>query len=86
MAKTLKFSEALANYNAIMKDIAERRFAPIYLLAGDEGYFIDAIANRLAETILNEAERSFNQVVVYGADSDTGKIVMLSRQLPMMGA
>ena len=86
MAKTLKFSEALANYNAIMKDIAERRFAPIYLLAGDEGYFIDAIANRLAETILNEAERSFNQVVVYGADSDTGKIVMLSRQLPMMGS
>ena len=86
MAKTLKFSDALASYNVIMKDIAERRFAPIYLLAGDEGYFIDAIANRLAETILSEAERSFNQVVVYGADSDTGKIVMLCRQLPMMGS
>lgn len=86
MAKSLKFSEVLANYNAIMKDIAERRFAPIYLLSGDEGYFIDAIANRLAETILNEAERSFNQIVTYGQDSDTGKVVMLCRQLPMMGS
>ena len=43
MAKTIKFSEALANYNTIMKDIAERRFAPIYLLSGDEGYFIDTL-------------------------------------------
>ena len=85
MAKQVKFSEALASYNAIMKDIAERRFAPIYLLSGDEGYFIDAIAERLSNTILNEAERSFNQITVYGADSDTGKIVMLCRQLPMMG-
>ena len=39
MAKTIKFSEALASYNTIMKDIAERRFAPIYLLSGDEGYY-----------------------------------------------
>ena len=85
MAKSSKFSDALASYNSIMKDIEARRFAPIYLLSGDEGYFVDAIAERLGETILNEAERSFNQVTVYGADSDTGKIVMLCRQMPMMG-
>ena len=86
MAKSLKFSDAIAEYGAIMKDIEARRFAPIYLLSGDEGYFIDAIAERLANTILNEAERSFNQVTVYGQDSDTGKIVMLCRQMPMMGS
>lgn len=86
MAKSLKFSEAIAEYEAIMKSIEARRFAPIYLLSGDEGYFIDAIAERLANTILNEAERSFNQVTVYGQDSDTGKVVMLCRQMPMMGS
>ncbi|MBO5889884.1 MAG: DNA polymerase III subunit delta [Alistipes sp.] len=85
MAKSSKFNDALTSYNSIMKDIEARRFAPIYLLSGDEGYFIDAIAERLGDTILNEAERSFNQVTVYGADSDTGKIVMLCRQMPMMG-
>ena len=86
MAKTLKFSDVIAEYGAIMKDIDARRFAPIYLLSGDEGYFIDAIVERLANTILTEAERSFNQVTVYGPDSDAGKIVMLCRQMPMMGS
>ncbi|MBQ2239802.1 MAG: DNA polymerase III subunit delta, partial [Alistipes sp.] len=86
MAKTAKFSDCTADYSAIMRDIEARKFAPIYLLSGDEGYFIDAIADRLASTILNEAERSFNQLVVYGQDSDPGKIVMLCRQMPMMGS
>lgn len=86
MAKGVKFADCVASYNAIMKDIEARRFAGIYLLAGDEGYFIDAICDRLAGTILNEAERSFNQITVYGADSDTGQIVMLCRQMPMMGS
>lgn len=86
MAKGMKFSDCIADYNMIMKSIEARQFAPIYLLSGDEGYFIDAIADRLASTILNEAERSFNQLTVYGQDSDPGKIVMLCRQMPMMGS
>lgn len=86
MAKGVKFSDCIADYNAIMQSIEARKFAPIYLLAGDEGYFIDAIADRLANAILSEAERSFNQLTVYGQDSDAGKIVMLCRQMPMMGS
>lgn len=86
MAKSVKFSDCMASFDAIMADIEARRFAPIYLLSGDEGYFIDAIADRLADTILNEAERSFNQLTVYGADVDAGKVVMLCRQMPMMGS
>lgn len=86
MAKGMKFSDCIADYNMIMQSIEARQFAPIYLLSGDEGYFIDAIADRLASTILNEAERSFNQLTVYGQDSDPGKIVMLCRQMPMMGS
>lgn len=86
MAKGVKFSDCIADYNSIMQSIEARKFAPIYLLAGDEGYFIDAIADRLANTILGEAERSFNQLTVYGQDSDPGKIVMLCRQMPMMGS
>ena len=86
MAKSVKFSDCIADYDAIMRDIEARRFAPIYLLAGDEGYFIDAIADRLASSILNEAERAFNQITVYGLDSNAGAVVNLCRQLPMMGS
>lgn len=80
MAKTQSFSSCVTAYNTIMADIEARRFAPIYLLAGDEGYFIDAIADKLSSSVLNEAERSFNQITVYGLDSDPGKIVNLCRR------
>lgn len=86
MAKSIKFSDCLTAYNSLMADIEARRFAPIYLLMGDEGYFIDALCDRLASTILNEAEQAFNQITVYGLDSDAGKVVNLCRQLPMMGS
>lgn len=86
MAKTMKFSDCLADYNAIMADIKARRFSPIYLLTGDEGYFIDAICDSLSASILNEAERSFNQITVYGLDGNPGNIVNMCRQMPMMGS
>lgn len=86
MAKTVRFVDCVAEYSAIMSDISARRFQPIYLLTGDEGFFIDDICDTLAETILNEAERAFNQVTVYGLDTDAGAVVNLCRQMPMMGS
>ena len=75
MAKTAKFADCVAEYSAIMSDISARRFQPIYLLTGDEGFFIDAICDALAESILSEAERAFNQVTVYGLDTHAGAVV-----------
>ncbi len=87
MAKSaVKFKDCLAQYESLTADIAARRFAPIYLLAGDEGYFIDALCRQLSSTILDEAQRSFNQITVYGLDSDAGAIVNMCRQMPMMGS
>ena len=67
-------------------EMAARRFAPVYLLMGEESYFIDAIAERLATTVLGEAERAFNQITVYGKDSEAGQVINLCRQMPMMGS
>lgn len=85
MAKSTNFRDSVAQFSAILKDIAGKKFAPVYLLMGDEGYFIDQLSDRLAGTILNEAERAFNQIVVYGKDSDAGAIINAARQMPMMG-
>lgn len=87
MAKSsVKFGDSVAAYERIAADIAARRFASIYLLMGEEGYFIDRLTEQLAATVLGEAERAFNQIVVYGRDSDAGQVVNLCRQLPMMGS
>lgn len=87
MAKTtFRFRDTVAAYDAMMSGIDAGRFAPVYLLMGEESYFIDRIAERIAATAVDEAARDFNQLTVYGKDSDAGQVINLCRQLPMMGA
>ncbi len=88
MAKSGKigFRDAVAEYERLCGQIRARKFAPVYLLMGEEGYFIDALAELLAESILDESERAFNQIVVYGKDTEPGAVVNLCRQMPMMGS
>ncbi|MCL2561332.1 MAG: DNA polymerase III subunit delta [Rikenellaceae bacterium] len=88
MAKTggADFRSTVTAFGQIGRDIDARRFAPVYLLMGDEAYFIDALAERLAEEVLpGEAERAFSRIVAYGKDSLSGDIVNFARQRPMMG-
>ena len=87
MAKSaLRFRDTVAQYERLTADVAARRYAPVYLLMGDESYFIDALCDQLATGVLGEAERAFNQITVYGKDSETGQIINLCRQMPMMGS
>ena len=87
MAKsTVKFRDSAAEFERLSREIAARRFAPVYLLMGEESYFIDALCEQLASTILDETARAFNQQTVYGKDSDAGQVINLCRQLPMMGS
>lgn len=87
MAKSsVKFKDSVAAFEQLSKQIAARRFAPIYLLMGEESFFIDRLCEQLAATVLNEAERSFNQITLYGKESDAGTVVNCCRQMPMMGS
>ena len=87
MAKsTIKFKDTIAQFEQIKAQIAKRNFSPIYLFMGEESYFIDALSESLASTILTPEEQAFNQITVYGKDSDAGQIVNLCRQMPMMGS
>ena len=73
-------------YEQILSDIKKRIYYPIYFLMGEEPFFIDSISDELENTILDEAERSFNQVVIYGSDVDGVKdIITQARAFPMMG-
>ncbi len=86
MAKSsIKFKDTVAEYERLRGLITQRQFASLYLLMGEESYFIDALADQLAENLLEPAERAFNQIVVYGRDTDAGQVVNLCRQMPMGG-
>jgi DNA polymerase-3 subunit delta len=86
MAKSgATFKSCLAEFERLTSNIRAQSYKPIYLLMGEESYFIDALADQLAEGVLGEVERSFCQTIAYGLDVKGGDIVDLARQLPMMG-
>lgn len=71
-------------YDGIMRDLKARKFAPIYYLMGDESYYIDKIADYIAENVLRPEERDFNQTVLYGSDVEAAQIVDAAKRYPMM--
>ena len=74
----------MSSFEQIKKDISSRKFHPIYLLMGDEPYYIDDITNHLLESVIPETEKDFNQTILYGVDTDVASVVTLSRSFPMM--
>jgi DNA polymerase III subunit delta len=78
--------KAGATYEAVLKDLKARNFAPIYILMGDESYFIDKLADFIADNVLPPEERDFNQAVVFGADVTPAQVVDMARQYPVMPA
>ena len=72
-------------FEQIISDIKKRNFSPIYFLMGEEPFFIDSISDELENNILDEAERSFNQIILYGSDVNAKDIMSQARAFPMMG-
>lgn len=70
-------------FEGIVKALKEKRLAPVYLLHGEEGYFIDALASEF-EKVLGEDEQVFNQYVVYAPDTEASRVCELCRGVPMM--
>jgi len=68
----------------IISDIKKRNFKPIYFLYGNEPYFIDQISDLIENTVLNESEKGFNQMVLYGRDVSIDEIVSNAKRFPMM--
>ncbi len=71
-------------FEAIRKNIQQRLFHPVYLLMGNESYFIDALTEQLVETVLTEEEKDFNLHTFYGIDADVNGIISAARRFPMM--
>ncbi|MBQ1184544.1 MAG: DNA polymerase III subunit delta, partial [Muribaculaceae bacterium] len=71
-------------YNSILADIRKKKFAPIYILMGEEAYFIDELTNALQELVIPEDERDFNQTILYGADATMEMVTNTARQFPVM--
>ncbi|HPD94750.1 MAG: DNA polymerase III subunit delta [Bacteroidales bacterium] len=73
----------LDSFNQIIEELKNKIFKPIYFLIGDEAYYIDKISDFIAENVLNETDKAFNQTIVYGRDVSIADIINNSRRFPM---
>ncbi len=73
-------------YQKIIQQIRNRMFHPVYLLFGEEPYYIDLISDTIEEEVLQETEKEFNQTVVYGSDIDVKQLLGIVKRYPMMAS
>jgi DNA polymerase-3 subunit delta len=71
-------------YEEILRDVQSGRFAPVYFLHGEEPFFIDQIADAVEQNALSEAERGFNQTILYGKETEHLALLDTLRRYPMM--
>ncbi len=68
----------------IVADIKKGKISPIYLLMGEEPYYIDRVADFIEDSVLQEEEKGFNQMLLYGRDVSIEDIVSHAKRYPMM--
>ncbi len=83
MAKQYKVDTA-AEARRIMGDLKAKKYKPIYLLCGEEPFYIDLISDYIEKNVLTDDEKEFNLTVLFGADTNIDNVVMAARQYPMM--
>jgi len=68
----------------VLKEIKTGKFQNCYFLHGDESFFIDEISEQIENNAIPEAERGFNQMVIYGKETSVSTILQQARRFPVM--
>lgn len=70
----------------IITNLKNKIYHPVYLLYGEEPYFIDLISDYIEQNVLNDLEKEFNQTIVYGKDINIPTLISYARRFPMMAS
>ena len=81
MAKKASATELFLQYE---KEIRTGNFAPIYVLYGEETYFIDKVTQLLEQNVVPEESKSFNQHIHYGKEISCNDLIAMCKRYPMM--
>lgn len=74
----------VATDKQLIDSLKEGKFLPVYLLTGEEDYFIDQLSDLFENRVVEEGSREFDQVVLYGRDVDMRTVLSNAKQFPMM--
>ena len=68
----------------LIEELKKGNFKPVYLLTGEENYYIDVVSNHFEEQVIDSSVRDFDQTVLYGRDVDMATVVSTVKRYPMM--
>lgn len=77
-------SKGKISFDQLMGDLRNKIYHPVYLLMGEEPYYIDHVTSFIMENVLTEEEKAFNQTVFYGKDSDVPSVINAAKRFPMI--
>lgn len=81
----------MAKYEEVILSLRQGKFAPVYMLCGDEPYYIDKVSDWIEHNVLDDMAREFDQTIVYGKDlppgtsPDIAPVIAAARGFAMMG-
>lgn len=78
------YADTEAKSLKIIQDAKNGVFAPIYLLMGDEQYYLDLVCDAIVKFALDDNCRDFNQSIYYGADATADSVTSDAMSYPMM--
>ena len=71
-------------HKQIIREVKAGKFSPIYVLHGEEPFFIEEIVNAIKENAVDEASKDFNETILYGRDVELSEVLASARRFPMM--
>jgi DNA polymerase-3 subunit delta len=76
--KSISFEELVGSFE-------QKRFAPLYLFHGEEGFLIEEALDALLDNAIDPTSRSLNLDVLYGSELDVQDVVARASSFPMIG-
>ncbi len=73
-------------FDQILRDLENKIYHPVYLLHGEEPYYIDEISDFIEDNVLDDTEKEFNLTIVYGRETSAREIIDHARRYPMMSS
>ena len=69
-------------YQDIIQQINNKVYQPVYFLMGEESYYTDKISDYISKNVLTQEEKEFNQITLYGKDTDVATVISEAKQFP----
>jgi len=74
----------LQTYEQLFNEIQKKQIRPVYLLAGEEPFFIDQLTDLLTDSISTPESEAFDKTILYGKDAQASQIIEAAKRFPMM--